>query len=95
MARVLLLNVFLVFLTLAKGEERDVIKVGVVLDMDSWVGRVSNMCISMAIQDFYKKHPNFNTTILLSSRDSGGDVVQAASAGTLPISSMCVVLAQV
>ncbi|KAL4182082.1 hypothetical protein AMTRI_Chr12g240740 [Amborella trichopoda] len=48
--------------------------------MDSWVGRVGNMCISMAVQDFYKENPNYTTRLLLSTRDTGGDVVQAASA---------------
>ncbi|XP_006845552.2 glutamate receptor 2.8 [Amborella trichopoda] len=56
------------------------VNVGVVLAMDTWIGRVGNMCISMALQDFYKEHPNYTTTLLLSTRDSGGNVVQAASA---------------
>ncbi|XP_011627843.2 glutamate receptor 2.7 isoform X1 [Amborella trichopoda] len=59
---------------------RGVVQVGVVLAMDSLVGRVSNMCISMAIEDFYREHHNFNTRLHLSRRDSGRDVVQAASA---------------
>ncbi|XP_020523623.1 glutamate receptor 2.7 [Amborella trichopoda] len=63
----------------AKAQSTNV-KVGVVLAMDSWVGRVGNMCISMAVQDFYKENPNYTTRLLLSTRDTGGDVVQAASA---------------
>ncbi|ERN18388.1 hypothetical protein AMTR_s00055p00227100 [Amborella trichopoda] len=58
---------------------RDV-RVGVVLAMDSVVGRVSNSCIAMAIEDFYNEHPNFNTRLTISWRDSGGDVIKAASA---------------
>ncbi|ERN07226.1 hypothetical protein AMTR_s00019p00182630 [Amborella trichopoda] len=38
------------------------------------------MCISMALEDFYKDHPNFTTRLTISWRDSGGDVVKAASA---------------
>ncbi|KAL4182076.1 hypothetical protein AMTRI_Chr12g240690 [Amborella trichopoda] len=56
------------------------VNVGVILALDSWVGRVSNLCITMALEDFYKEHPNHKTRILLSRRDSGLDVVQTASA---------------
>ncbi|XP_006845557.3 glutamate receptor 2.7 [Amborella trichopoda] len=57
-----------------------VVKIGVVLDMDSLVGRMGNMCISLGLEDFYKDHPNFTTRLTISARDSGGDVVKAASA---------------
>ncbi|KAL4185224.1 hypothetical protein AMTRI_Chr10g4800 [Amborella trichopoda] len=57
-----------------------VFKIGVVLVMDSLVGRVGKMCISMGLEDFYKDHPNFNTRLTMSWRDSGGDVIKAASA---------------
>ncbi|KAL4182083.1 hypothetical protein AMTRI_Chr12g240750 [Amborella trichopoda] len=78
-----LLSVFLVCLwssvALAKAQPSSV-NVGVVLAMDSLVGRVGNMCISMALQDFYKDHPDFTTRLTISWRDSGSDVVQAAAA---------------
>ncbi|KAF8400402.1 hypothetical protein HHK36_013700 [Tetracentron sinense] len=54
--------------------------VGVVLDLNSWVGKVAQSCISMAISDFYARHQDYNSKIVLHTRDSKGDVVSAASA---------------
>ncbi|KAF5776790.1 putative periplasmic binding protein-like I [Helianthus annuus] len=56
------------------------IKIGVILDMDSNVGKMSKTCISMAIGDFYRKHNNYTTIIHPFYRDSKQDNVQAASA---------------
>ncbi|KAL9996903.1 putative periplasmic binding protein-like I [Helianthus debilis subsp. tardiflorus] len=56
------------------------IKIGVILDMDSNVGKMSKTCISMAIRDFYRKHDNYTTIIHPYYRDSKQDNVQAASA---------------
>ncbi|XP_006845559.2 glutamate receptor 2.1 [Amborella trichopoda] len=56
------------------------VNVGVVLGFDSWVGRVANTCISMALHDFYMDHPNYFTRLSLYIRDSDLDVVGAASA---------------
>ncbi|KAJ0488457.1 putative periplasmic binding protein-like I [Helianthus annuus] len=56
------------------------IKIGVILDMDSNVGKMSKTCISMAIADFYRKHDNYTTIIHPYYRDSKQDNVQAASA---------------
>ncbi|XP_020523715.1 glutamate receptor 2.7 isoform X2 [Amborella trichopoda] len=78
--------VFMVFLHQGFADENEeangngVVKIGVVLAMGSLVGRASNMCISIALQDFYRDNPNFTSRLHLSTRDSGGDVVQAASA---------------
>ncbi|KAL4182078.1 hypothetical protein AMTRI_Chr12g240710 [Amborella trichopoda] len=84
MAGGLLLRVFILSLELLTGLKRadcySDVNVGLVLVMDSWVGRVGKMCISMALQDFYEDHPNFTTRLTISARDSGGDVVKAASA---------------
>ncbi|KAF7136401.1 hypothetical protein RHSIM_Rhsim08G0247500 [Rhododendron simsii] len=61
------------------------VDVGVILDADDhMVGKVSQTCISMALEDFYALNQNHSTTrIVLHKRDSKGDVVEAASAGTL------------
>ncbi|KAG5538078.1 hypothetical protein RHGRI_025237 [Rhododendron griersonianum] len=58
------------------------VDVGVILDADDqMVGKVSQTCISMALEDFYALNQNHNTTrIVLHKRDSKGDVVEAASA---------------
>ncbi|XP_058210533.1 glutamate receptor 2.2-like isoform X2 [Rhododendron vialii] len=58
------------------------VDVGVILDADDhMVGKVSQTCISMALEDFYTLNQNHSTTrIVLHKRDSKGDVVEAASA---------------
>ncbi|KAG5538081.1 hypothetical protein RHGRI_025239 [Rhododendron griersonianum] len=64
------------------------VDVGVILDADDqMVGKVSQTCVSMALEDFYALNQNHSTTrIVLHKRDSKGDVVEAASAvvGYLP-----------
>ncbi|GLU01189.1 hypothetical protein SLE2022_185110 [Rubroshorea leprosula] len=57
------------------------VKVGVVLDMDTWVGKLGLSCINMALRDFYSYHSNYTTRLVLNIRDSKGDVVGAAAAG--------------
>ncbi|KAF7123582.1 hypothetical protein RHSIM_Rhsim12G0206000 [Rhododendron simsii] len=59
------------------------VDVGVILDADDhMVGKVSQTCISRALEDFYALNQNHSTTrIVLHKRNSKGDVVEAASAG--------------
>ncbi|GKV03067.1 hypothetical protein SLEP1_g15435 [Rubroshorea leprosula] len=57
------------------------VNVGVVLDMDHWVGKLGLSCINMALSDFYSNHSNYRTRLVLNIRDSKGDVVGAAAAG--------------
>ncbi|KAF7136060.1 hypothetical protein RHSIM_Rhsim08G0247600 [Rhododendron simsii] len=66
------------------------VDVGVILDADDpMVGKVSQTCISMALEDFYALNQNHNTTrIVLHKRDSKGDVVEAASAGDVRTQAM-------
>jgi ionotropic glutamate receptor len=73
---------FLILLTLRIAMAKDVISVGVVLDLNSPVGRMAERCMSMARSDFYQENHNYNTRLALLTRDSGDDVVFAASAGT-------------
>ncbi|KAL5698826.1 hypothetical protein ACHQM5_029812 [Ranunculus cassubicifolius] len=56
------------------------IHVGVILDMQTWVAKVSNSCMYMAISDFYDIHPHYKTRLLLHTRDSTSDVIGAAFA---------------
>ncbi|KAI3759824.1 hypothetical protein L6452_07911 [Arctium lappa] len=56
------------------------IGVGVILDMDSSVGKTSRLCIKMAINDFYQTHHNYTTKISPYFHHSGSDTLQAASA---------------
>ena len=63
------------------------VKVGVVLDMGQWFGKMDLSCISMALSDFYAYHGNYKTRVSLYTRDSKDDVVGAAAAGSLSLSS--------
>ncbi|XP_010255695.1 PREDICTED: glutamate receptor 2.2-like [Nelumbo nucifera] len=54
--------------------------VGVVLDMETLVGKISNSSISMAVTDFYDSHSDYKTRLVLHTRDSNQDVVAAAIA---------------
>ncbi|KAJ4958482.1 hypothetical protein NE237_025593 [Protea cynaroides] len=54
--------------------------IGVVLDLNSMVGKVAERCISMALSDYYSFHPDYNSKIVLHVRDSRGDAINAASA---------------
>ncbi|KAL0323997.1 UNVERIFIED_CONTAM: Glutamate receptor 2.8 [Sesamum calycinum] len=57
------------------------VRVGVVLDMDDYEGGSATLsCISMALSDFYATHAHYRTRLVLTNRDSKGDVVGAAAA---------------
>ncbi|KAL1539481.1 glutamate receptor 2.7-like [Salvia divinorum] len=53
--------------------------VGVILDLDTTLGKICKACVSMAIEDFYSNRDH-NTMIMPHFRDSGTDAVAAASA---------------
>ncbi|MFS7961667.1 hypothetical protein Hanom_Chr08g00717791 [Helianthus anomalus] len=57
------------------------IAISVILDMESSVGKVSKICIEMAIRDFYQTHKNCTTRIVTHFCDSKNDRVEAVSAG--------------
>ncbi|KAK8683102.1 hypothetical protein V6N13_039170 [Hibiscus sabdariffa] len=48
--------------------------------VDSEMGAMLNICMSMALSDFYAKHPNHETRLSLQTWDSLGGVGAAASA---------------
>ncbi|KAF8400403.1 hypothetical protein HHK36_013701 [Tetracentron sinense] len=84
------LLVYLIFLSLSFWAEMAIVRnpnvesnamvdVGVVLDLSSKVGKMAEMCVSMAWSDFYAAHANYKTRLVLHKRDSKGDVVGAAS----------------
>lgn len=60
--------------------------IGVILDMDSNVGKSTQICILMALEEFYEAHQNPSTAIIHPHfRDSKYDNFQAASAGLYSI----------
>ncbi|KAG6585774.1 Glutamate receptor 2.7, partial [Cucurbita argyrosperma subsp. sororia] len=68
-----------VLLVATAGEAQNV-SVGVVLDMETWVGKVGLSCIHMSLSEFYEANTHYNTRIVLHPKDSAGDVVGAAAA---------------
>nr|POF07338.1 glutamate receptor 2.2 [Quercus suber] len=58
---------------------KELIPVGVVLDLKSPVGRVAERYMSMALSDFYAVNHNYSTRLSLLTKDSGNDVIAAAS----------------
>ncbi|KAL5699292.1 hypothetical protein ACHQM5_030219 [Ranunculus cassubicifolius] len=54
--------------------------VGVILDMETWVAKVSNSCMYMALSDFYSTHADYKTRLVLHTEDSKSDVLGAAFA---------------
>ncbi len=72
---------------LAKAQNTTIpINVGVILDFDTWNGKMGFSCINMALSDFYASNSNYKTRLVLNSRDSESDVVGAAAAGSLSLS---------
>ncbi|KAF3434905.1 hypothetical protein FNV43_RR21992 [Rhamnella rubrinervis] len=59
---------------------KEEVHVGVIVDMSSMEGKIVESCIAMAISDFYGIHHNYTTRLLLHSRDSNGQHLQALSA---------------
>ncbi|EMS64882.1 hypothetical protein TRIUR3_17610 [Triticum urartu] len=58
------------------------VRVGVVLDLTSDVGRERRACICMALDDFHAAHAGYGAArIELLVRDSRGDLATAAHAG--------------
>ncbi|KAG0483941.1 hypothetical protein HPP92_012025 [Vanilla planifolia] len=51
--------------------------VGVILDMNTWLGKISWSCMLMAADDFYEVHSNHTTKLSFHLKDSEDDVVNA------------------
>nr|KJB10832.1 hypothetical protein B456_001G227400 [Gossypium raimondii] len=51
----------------------EMIHVGLILDAQSWVGKIVDSCISMAISDFYSQNCHYQTKLVVHTRDFGGD----------------------
>ena len=64
------------------------VNVGVILNLQSLVGKIAHMSILMALEDFYSVHSSYRTKLVLHMRDSNDEDIQAASAGTFTICSL-------
>ncbi|XP_030448778.1 glutamate receptor 2.1-like [Syzygium oleosum] len=56
------------------------VNVGVVLDLETWVGQMGLSCINMSLSDLYSSNPSYKTRLVLNVRDSKRDEVTAAAA---------------
>ncbi|RVW72733.1 Glutamate receptor 2.2 [Vitis vinifera] len=75
------LSLWIFFIEMAMSQNTTIpVKVGVVLDMDTWLGKMGLSCISMALSEFYASHGHYKTRLVLEIRDSNRDVVGAAAA---------------
>ncbi|KAI3771387.1 hypothetical protein L6452_02550 [Arctium lappa] len=55
------------------------VDVGIVLHMESWIGKSIHSSIMMALSDFYARNGGCRTRIVFHTRDSKGDRLQAIS----------------
>ncbi|KAK1428545.1 hypothetical protein QVD17_17381 [Tagetes erecta] len=62
-----------------------IIRVGVVLDMESLTGKSIHSFMTYAISDFYASNNDYRTRIVLHTRDSKGDPLQAMLAGMITL----------
>ncbi|XP_010098408.2 glutamate receptor 2.7 [Morus notabilis] len=68
------------FSAMAQNNSTTEVNVGVILNLDTGVGKVGLSCLKMALSDFYNSRSFYNTRLVLHVRDSNKDVVKAASA---------------
>ncbi|XP_050126657.1 glutamate receptor 2.7-like [Malus sylvestris] len=69
-----------IFFIVAQNTTLIPVHVGVVLDLNTWSGKMGMSCIDMALADFYASHAGYNTRLVLHKRDSAEDDVVAATA---------------
>lgn len=67
------------------------VRVGAVLDTETYLGKMGLICIKMALSDFYTDHAFYQTRLVLYSRDSKRDVVGAAAAGSCYINVLIII----
>ncbi|XP_015572476.1 glutamate receptor 2.7 [Ricinus communis] len=72
-------RLFLIQMVVAQNKTIQV-NVGVVLDLEDWVGKMELSCINMALLDFYASYNHYQTRLVLNIRDSKRDVIGAAAA---------------
>ncbi|KAJ0744950.1 putative periplasmic binding protein-like I [Helianthus annuus] len=72
-------NAVMCLIWVANSNQKREVNIGVILDMDTGIGKMSRTCIEMAIHDFYEKPNDSTTEIRPHFRDSKQDNVRAAS----------------
>ncbi|KAK6140555.1 hypothetical protein DH2020_025699 [Rehmannia glutinosa] len=67
------------FFSLFNAQQNTTFEVGVILDVESRVGRIGLTSLSLAASDFYSVNRNYSTRLVLHIRDSRGQVTGAAA----------------
>ncbi|XP_078150470.1 glutamate receptor 2.7-like [Carex rostrata] len=78
-ALMFLLHVILFSVVTAQNSNKQ-IPIGVILDLDTLVGKMAQTSITVASEDFYTLHSNYSTRLVLYTRDSNKENVKAALA---------------
>ncbi|KAK1428543.1 hypothetical protein QVD17_17379 [Tagetes erecta] len=72
-----------------------IIRVGVVLDMESSIGKSIYSFLKFAMSDFYARNNNYRTRIVLHTMDSKSDPLQALLAGMITFFYSLIILSTV
>ncbi|XP_073318085.1 glutamate receptor 2.8-like [Primulina huaijiensis] len=51
-------------------QNQSLVHIGLILDVDSEFGSMVDLCIGMAITDFYSDHPNYKTRLKIHTKDA-------------------------
>ncbi|KAI3463171.1 hypothetical protein Pfo_019834 [Paulownia fortunei] len=74
-----LINLLVILCNAQSEVANSTFQVGVILDLDSPVGRIGLSSLSLALSDFYSVNTNYTTKLVLHVRDSRGQVIDAAA----------------
>ena len=73
----------------SEGAQPSTIPIGVVLDTNSPMGSMVDLCMKMAVEDFYKKHPSYATRLQLHTRNAD-TILDANFAGMFYNQKICI-----
>ncbi|KAL4369209.1 hypothetical protein GQ457_05G004230 [Hibiscus cannabinus] len=75
-------------LTGINGTAIEMIHVGLIVETQSWVGKIVDGCISMAVSDFYDQNSHYRTKLVVHTRDSEGDPLLVLSQALILLESV-------
>ncbi|RID66343.1 hypothetical protein BRARA_D01492 [Brassica rapa] len=86
----LLFFISVCFMELGRGQnnKRTEVNVVAVTDVRTTYSKVDMLCVNSSLSDFYSSRPQFQTRLVVNVGDSRNEVVEAAAAGPLLISSL-------
>lgn len=71
-----------------QNNKRTEVNVVAVTDVRTTYSKVDMLCVNSSLSDFYSSRPQFQTRLVVNVGDSRNEVVEAAAAGPLLISSL-------